>query len=109
MPLLYYIFPFQNYFGDVFFPLLQSSPIVFSIIYILIFSATKQVGALLFSLAFWTASKLRKEIHKSATSQLDLLKTIGLSQMEKEFEGKIKSLQKQYGLIDKNKNWYGLR
>lgn len=171
MPLLYYIFPFQNYFGDVFFPLLQSSPIVFIIIYILIFSATKQVGALLFSPAFWTASsvvrddrirksllvssigmvmlfgstelaplqyrvyppygliteaflqlgaylffvgifistkhisqdtKLRKEIHKSATSQLDLLKTIGVSQMEKEFEGKIKSLQKHYGLIDKN-------
>ena len=52
IPLLYYIFPLQDYFGDVFFSLLQSSPVSYSIVYILIFSATKQVGALLFSLAF---------------------------------------------------------
>jgi hypothetical protein len=163
IPLIYYIFPFQNYFGDVFFPLLLSSPIAFSIIYVLIFSATKQVGALLFSLAFWTASSLvyddkvrksilissigmvilfgsieitplqyrvyppygliteafiplgaylllvgiftsakhisqnaevRKEFYKSAESQLTLLKNIGVSEMQKEFEKKIKYVQK---------------
>jgi hypothetical protein len=162
IPLIYYIFPFQNYFGDVFYILLFSSPVIFSVIYILIFSATKQVGALLFSLSFWTASslvhhdrvhksllissigmvilfcsieiaplrshiyppygfiteaflplgayllllgiftsaqyisqdaRLRKEFYKSAESQLSLLKNIGISQMEKEFEGKIKFLQ----------------
>jgi hypothetical protein len=27
IPLIYYIFPLQGYFGDVFFPLLQSSPV----------------------------------------------------------------------------------
>ena len=53
IPLVYYVFPFQNYIGDVFLPLLLSSPVTFSIVYVLIFSATKQVGALLFSLAFW--------------------------------------------------------
>jgi hypothetical protein len=58
IPLVYYIFPLQGNFGDVFFDLLQSSPVSYSIIYILIFSATKQVGAVLFSLAFWTASTL---------------------------------------------------
>jgi hypothetical protein len=58
IPLIYYIFPFQSYFGDVLFSLLQSSPVSYSIIYILIFSATKQVGAVLFSLSFWTASTL---------------------------------------------------
>src|SRR5206468_10864244 len=52
IPLIYYIFPFQNYFGDAFLNLLQSSPVSISIIYVLIFSATKQAGALLFSLAF---------------------------------------------------------
>jgi hypothetical protein len=162
VPLIYYIFPFQSYFGDVFLPLLQSSPVSYSIIYILIFSATKQVGALLFSLAFWTASTLvydnrirksllissigmailfgtfeisplqyhvyppygfitqafiplgaylilvgiftsakvisrdaavRKEFYKSASSQLSLLKTIGVSQMEKELEKLIKSVE----------------
>ena len=45
IPLLYYLFPFQGYFGDVFFPLLVEAPVAFTIIYILIFSATKQVGA----------------------------------------------------------------
>jgi hypothetical protein len=35
IPLLYYIFPFQNYFGDAFFSLIESSPVSFSIIYIL--------------------------------------------------------------------------
>jgi hypothetical protein len=164
IPLIYYIFPFQSYFGDVFFSLLQSSPVSFSIIYILIFSATKQVGALLFSLAFWTAStlvydnrirksllissigmailfgtfeisplqyrvyppygfitqafiplgayllfvgiftsaknisrdsELRKEFYKSAASQLTLLKAIGVSQMEKELEKNVKSIEKR--------------
>jgi hypothetical protein len=164
IPLIYYIFPLQGYFGDVFFSLLQSSPVSYSIIYILIFSATKQVGAVLFSLAFWTAStlvyddrirksllissigmailfgtfeisplqyhvyppyglvtqafiplgayllfvgiftsaknisrdsELRKEFYKSASSQMALLKAIGVSQMEKELENQIKFVQKR--------------
>jgi hypothetical protein len=170
IPLIYYMFPFQNYFGDVFFVLLLSSPVVFSVIYVLIFSATKQVGALLFSLSFWTASslvhhdrvyksllicsigmlilfssieiaplrshiyppygliteaflplgaylllfgiftsaqhisqdaKLRKEFYKSAESQLSLLKNIGVSQMEKQFEDKIKFLQQRSSLSER--------
>jgi hypothetical protein len=170
IPLIYYIFPFQNYFGDVFFSFLLTSPVAFSIIYVLIFSATKQVGALLFSLSFWTASslvhddrvrnsllmssigmailfgsieitplqyhvyppyglitesfipigaylllvgiftsakhisgdaKLRKEFYKSAASQLELLRTIGVSQMEKEFENKVKFLEEHSRLSEK--------
>lgn len=164
IPLIYYIFPFQNYFGDLFFPMLFSSPVVFSVIYVLIFSAAKQVAALLFSLSFWTASslvhdvrvrnfllmssigmaflfgsieiaalqyhvyppyglvteafiplgayllfvgiftsakyvsqdnKLRKEFYKSAANQLTLLKNIGVLEMEKEFEKKVKFLEER--------------
>jgi hypothetical protein len=164
IPLLYYIFPLQGYFGDVFFTLLQSSPVSYSILYIVIFSATKQVGAVLFSLAFWTASALvynntirksllitsigmailfgtfelsplqyhvyppyglitqafiplggylllvgifssakvisrdsdaRKEFYKSASSQLSLLKTIGVAEMEKELEGQARLVYKR--------------
>jgi hypothetical protein len=153
IPLIYYLVPLQDYFGNVFSPLVLSSPIVVGVVYVLIFSATKQIGALLFSLAFWTASslvtnekvrnslltsaigmallfgsieivtlqykiyppfglvteafmplgaylllvgiftsatgvardtKLRKEFYKSALSQYNLLKTIGVTQMEKE-------------------------
>jgi hypothetical protein len=172
IPLIYYIFPFQSYFGDLFFPLLLSSPVVFSVIYVLIFSAAKQVAALLFSLSFWTSSslvhdnrvrnslltssigmaflfgsieltplqyhvyppyglvteafiplgayllfvgiftsakyvsqdgKLRKEFYKSAANQLTLLKNIGVSEMEKEFEKKVKFLEERSrlsGIID---------
>jgi len=153
IPLIYYLVPLQDYFGNVFSPLILSSPIAFGVIYVLTFSATMQIGALLFSLAFWTASsivsnervrnslltsaigmallfgsieiatlqykiyppfgliteafmplgaylllvgiytsatnvardaKLRKEFYKSAMSQFNLLKTIGVTQMEKE-------------------------
>ena len=58
IPLVYYLFPFQGYYGDVFFPLLVSSPVIFTIIYILLFSATKQVGAFFFGLTFWSSSSL---------------------------------------------------
>jgi hypothetical protein len=175
IPLLYYIFPLQGYFGDVFFSLLQSSPVSYSIIYVLIFSATKQVGALLFSLAFWTAStlvyddgvrksllissigmailfgtfeisplqyhvyppygfitqsfiplgayllfvgiytsaknisrdsELRKELYKSAASQLTLLKAIGVSQMEKELEKQVKFVQKRSRISEKKDEFH---
>lgn len=58
IPLIYYLFPFESYFGNIFSPFLLNSPITFSVIYVVIFSATKQVGSLLFSLAFISASGL---------------------------------------------------
>ena len=58
IPLIYYLIPFYDYFGSLFSPFILNSPIAFGAIYVLIFSATKQIGALLFSLAFWTASSL---------------------------------------------------
>jgi hypothetical protein len=153
---------------------MESSPVAYSIIYILIFSATKQVGALLFSLSFWTASalvydnrlrhsllicsigmvilfssfaitplqyrvfppyglitaafmplgsyllfvgiftsakhisrdaELRKAFYKSAASQLTLLKTIGVSQMEKELEEETKSLEKHFRLSERTEDY----
>ena len=163
IPLVYYIFPFQGYYGDVFFPLLISSPVIFTIIYILLFSATKQVGAFFFGLTFWSSSslvydellrksllvsfigmtiifasielaplqfrtyppfglvteayipigayllfvgiftsavqisrnaELRKIFYRNASAQLDLFKSIGVSQMEKELEERVKSMKK---------------
>jgi hypothetical protein len=162
LPLVYYVYPFQSFFGDPFLPLLQSLPPSFSIAYILIFSATKQVGALLFSFAFLTASslinddrvrksllisaigiailvgsieitplqyhvyppygiitmaflplgtyllfvgilisaknisrdaELRKLFYKRAESQLNLLRAIGISEMEKEIVKQVRSLE----------------
>jgi hypothetical protein len=175
IPLIYYIFPFQGYFGDVLFPLLISSPLIFSVIYVLIFSATKQVGAVFFGLTFWFGSGLvydhrarisllvssigmailfssialtslgysvfppygliteatvplgaymllvgiftsaihisrdaevRKELYTSALSQLDLLRTIGTSEMEKELEGRVKYLEKVYRISEMHDRSY---
>ncbi len=165
IPLLYYLFPFQGYFGDIFFPLLVFSPVVFTVFYILVFSGTKQVGAVFFGLTFWSASslvyderirrsllissigmvivftsielaplqyrvyppyglvteayiplgafllfvgifasaiqisrntELRKEFYKSASGQLALFKNIGISQMEKELEERVKAYAKKF-------------
>jgi hypothetical protein len=38
---------------------------------------------------------VRKEFYKSASSQLSLLKNIGVSQMEKELEKEIKSVEEK--------------
>lgn len=169
IPLIYYLIPFQDYFGSLFSTFILNSPIAFGVIYVLVFSATKQIGALLFSLGFWTASslvtnqrvqyslltsaigmallfgsievvtlqykvyppyglvteafipigsyllfigiftsatsvsrdaQLRKEFYKAAQSQLSLLKTIGVTQMEKEFEKKLKTVEKRTRLLE---------
>jgi hypothetical protein len=76
IPLIYYLFPFQGYFGNIFSSLVINSPVAFGIIYVLTFSATKQVGALLFSLAFWTASSL---VAKDRVSKSLLISAIGMA------------------------------
>jgi hypothetical protein len=46
-------------------------------------------------------SGLRKEFYKSASSQLTLLKAIGVSQMEKELENQAKFVQKRTRVSEK--------
>jgi hypothetical protein len=163
IPLVYFLFPFEKYFLNIFQSLLVSSPISFAITDAVIFSSTKQIGALFFSLAFLTASsllkryeiqkhlliaaigmtmlfgsieidsllyatyppfglvtisfipmgaflvftgivnsaslvakdkELRKEFYRTAMSQLDLLRVIGVTEMEKELIRNYKSIQK---------------
>jgi hypothetical protein len=88
LPLIYYVYPFQSYFGDPLFPLLQSLPVSYSVVYVLIFSATKQVGALFFSLAFLTTSSLvnnervRKSLLISAIGMAILVGSIEITPMQ---------------------------
>jgi len=58
IPLIYFLFPFETYFGEFFEGFLSVSPIIFSLIYLLLFSATKQVGGVLFSIVFLTAAAI---------------------------------------------------
>jgi hypothetical protein len=88
VPVLYYIFPFQNYFVDIPFSLILSSNVAFTIMYIVMFSATKQVGAFVFSLSFWTSSKLlydvqvRKSILMSAIGIAILFGSIQITPLQ---------------------------
>ena len=163
IPLIYFIFPFHTYFANLLSPFVLNSPITVSVIYTILFSASKQVGAFLFSLSFLIAStvvpkdsvrkslliscigmtilfssveitplqykvlppygliseafiplgaflllvgiftsavhlsqdgELRRDFRKSAIAQLNLLRTIGIAQMEKELVKNFKLVEK---------------
>jgi hypothetical protein len=65
IPLVYFLFAFESYFLNIF-QQFMTSPVSYSGLSVLIFSATKQIGALFFSLAFLFAAALlgKYEIHK---------------------------------------------
>lgn len=63
IPLIYFLFPFETYFANFSEAMLSGSPVIFSVIYILLFSATKQVGGVLFSIVFLTAATKIKQPH----------------------------------------------
>lgn len=61
IPLIYFLFPFETYLTNFSGTMLSGSPVIFSVIYILLFSATKQVGGILFSIVFLTAATKIKQ------------------------------------------------
>lgn len=164
IPLIYFLFPFEKNVVDIFQSLVVSSPVLYGVLNVTIFSATKQIGSLFFSLVFLVAStlvtkhemqkyllisaigmailygsieidtlqyatyppfgvvtasfipmgaylvftgiirsatlvaqdsELRREFYKAAKSQLNLLRTIGVTEMEKELIKKYKSIDKR--------------
>ena len=169
IPLIYFLFPFEKNLVDIFRPFVISTPVLYGILNVTIFSATKQIGALLFSLVFLGAStlvtkyemqkyllitaigmailfgsieidtllyatyppfglvtvsfipmgsylvltgitlsatllardkELRSEFYRSAMSQLSLLKTIGVTEMENQLIKSYKSMEKQTRSLD---------
>jgi hypothetical protein len=56
--------------------MLVNSPVAFTVVYILIFSATKQVGAVFFGLSFWSASSL---VYDERLRKSLLISSIGMS------------------------------
>jgi hypothetical protein len=61
LPLIYFLFPFETYFANFSEGMLSGSPVIFSVFYIVLFSATKQVGGILFSIVFLTAATKIKQ------------------------------------------------
>jgi hypothetical protein len=58
IPLIYFLFPFEKNVVDIFRSLAVSSPVLYGVLNVTIFSATKQIGALFFSLAFLASATL---------------------------------------------------
>ena len=169
--MIYFLFPFEKNVVDIFQPLVVSSPVLYGVLNVTIFSATKQIGALFFSLVFLAAStivtkhemqkyllisaigiailygsieidtllfatyppfgvvtvsfmpmgsyllftgiflsatlvaqdkELRREFHNVAMSQLGLLKTIGVTEMEKQLMKSYKSVEKHTRSLGKD-------
>ena len=76
IPLIYFLFPFHSYFANILSPFVLNSPISVSVIYTILFSATKQVGAFLFSLSFLIASTV---IPKDSVRKSLLISCIGMT------------------------------
>jgi hypothetical protein len=57
LPLAIFLIQFQPLFLSLFYQPLQSNPVLFSILYTVIFSFSKPIGGILFGVAFWTAAK----------------------------------------------------
>jgi hypothetical protein len=174
IPLIYFLFPFEKNVVDLFRSLAVSSPVLYGILDVTLFSATKQIGALFFSLVFLATSTLvtknemqkyvlisgmgmailyasieidtllyatyppfgvvtvsfipigsyllftgilrsarlvsrdkvlRKEFYNTAASQLRLLKTIGVTEMEKELIKSYKSVEDRTRSLDKDSRY----
>ena len=57
VPLFYFLSQFQDIFIDLFAPFRLSNPILFGIVFTLVFNLTKPIGGILFGVAFWIISK----------------------------------------------------
>ena len=57
IPLVYFLSQFQPIFLNVFSSFRLSDPVLFGIVYTLIFNATKPAGGILFGIAFWSVAR----------------------------------------------------
>ena len=85
-PLQYHVYPPYGFITQAFIPLGTY------LLLIGIFISAKNISI---------DAKLRKEFYKSASSQLTLLKAIGVSQMEKELENQVRFVEKRSRVSEK--------
>jgi hypothetical protein len=76
IPLIYFIFPFHTYFANLLSPFVLNSPITVSVVNTILFSASKQVGAFLFSISFLIASTV---VPKDSVKKSLLISCIGMT------------------------------
>ena len=76
IPLVYFLVQFQPLFVNLFSSFLASDPVSFSITYTLIFTISKPVGGILFSIAFWAVA--RKIQRSNAVRNYIIISAYGL-------------------------------
>jgi len=89
-PLEYRVFPPYGLITEAFIPLGSY------LLFVGIFTSAKHISR---------DAELRKQFYKSAASQLTLLKTIGVSQMEKELEEETKLFEKRFRLSEREQDY----
>jgi hypothetical protein len=57
IPLVYFLSQFQGIFLDLFASFRLSSPVLFGIVYTLVFSVAKPIGGVLFGIGFWSVGR----------------------------------------------------
>lgn len=75
IPLVYFLSQFQPLFLNVLTPFRLSEPILFGVVYTLIFSATIPVGGVLFGIAFWSVARNMK---RSIVKQYMMISAFGM-------------------------------
>lgn len=76
LPLIYFLFPFEKNVVDIFQSFVVSSPVLYGVLNATIFSATKQLGALFFSLVFLASSTL---VTKHEMQKYLLISAVGIA------------------------------
>ena len=97
IPLVYFLFPFETYLPNMFEPF-DLSMILSGVIKVSFFSATKQIGALLFSLTFWVSATL---ISKSEVQRYMLISAVGMAMLFSsiEIDSLLYAVYPPFGLI----------
>ena len=76
IPLLFFISQFMPFFVDLFSSFRESEPILFSLIYTVIYTLSKPVGGILFGVAFWIVA--RSLPHNSIVRDYFIISAFGI-------------------------------
>jgi hypothetical protein len=126
IPMIYFIFPFHTYFAVkkslliscigmvILFSSVEITPLQYKVFppYGLITEAFIPLGAFLLLVGIFTSAvnvsqdgELRRDFRKSAIAQLNLLRTIGIAQMEKELVKNFKLIEKRYPNLETTQDY----
>lgn len=76
IPLIYFVCQFSPYFLDLFSSFRQSQPIMFGLVYTVIFTLSKPIGGILFGISFWIVARTLP--HNSNVRKYLIISALGI-------------------------------